>query len=76
MFLMGQETWPPELPDMVQIPAGCFDMGDDEGDSDELPVHRVCISTFEMDVYEVTNAKYAECVAAEACTAPGNARQR
>ena len=73
MFLMGQETWPPELPqDMAQIPDGCFDMGDafSEGDLDELPVHNVCISAFAMDVYEVTNADYAECVADDACTAP------
>lgn len=39
-------------------------MGDalSEGTPDELPVHEVCISAFEMDVYEVTNAEYAECV--------------
>jgi len=58
--------------DMVQIPAGCFNMGDafSEGYSDELPVHNVCISAFEMDVHEVTNAEYAECVAGGGCTAP------
>jgi formylglycine-generating enzyme required for sulfatase activity len=58
--------------DMVQIPAGCFDMGDafTEGGSDELPVHHVCISAFEMDVHEVTNSEYAECVDAGACTPP------
>jgi len=38
--------------------------------SDELPVHDVCISAFEMDVYEVTNAKYAECVDDGPCAAP------
>ncbi|UCD88665.1 MAG: SUMF1/EgtB/PvdO family nonheme iron enzyme, partial [Desulfobacterales bacterium] len=55
-----------------QIPAGCFDMGDafSEGDEDELPVHNVCISAFEMDVHEVTNAEYAECVNDGACTPP------
>ena len=55
-----------------QIPAGCFDMGDafSEGDEDELPVHNVCISAFEMDVREVTNAEYAECVNDGACTPP------
>ena len=57
---------------MAEIPAGCFDMGDHfgEGNSDELPVHNVCISAFEMDVHEVTNAEYAECVAGGGCTAP------
>ena len=73
MFLMGQDTWPPQPPPgMVAIPAGCFDMGDHfaEGYSSELPVHNVCISAFEMDVHEVTNAEYAECVAGAGCTAP------
>jgi formylglycine-generating enzyme required for sulfatase activity len=59
---------------MACIPAGCFDMGDafDEGDPDELPVHNVCIWAFEMDVHEVTNAEYAECVVAGGCSAPTN----
>jgi formylglycine-generating enzyme required for sulfatase activity len=59
--------------DMVLIPAGCFEMGDhfNEGSPDELPVHNVCItSSFYMDVHEVTNAEYAACVSASACTAP------
>jgi formylglycine-generating enzyme required for sulfatase activity len=54
---------------MAEIPAGCFDMGDHfaEGEGDELPVHNVCISVFEMDIHEVTNAEYAACVAANGC---------
>ena len=59
---------------MAQIPGGCFDMGDhfSEGAIDELPAHNVCISAFEMDVHEVTNAEYAECVAGGGCTVPSN----
>ena len=64
----------------VMIPSGCFDMGDhfdegssDEGDSNELPVHEVCItSDFYMDVHEVTNSEYKACVDAGACTVPGS----
>ncbi len=57
---------------LVQIPPGCFDMGDhfNEGDSSELPVHNVCLSTYQIDKYEVTNTEYEECVAAGACTIP------
>ena len=57
---------------MAQIPAGCFDMGDtfNEGYPDELPVHNVCISAFEMDIHEVTNAEYKACVDDGACTPP------
>lgn len=62
----------PHTGPMAEIPAGCFNMGDafGEGDSDELPVHNVCIAAFEMDVHEVTNAEYAECVGAGGCTRP------
>jgi hypothetical protein len=54
------------------IPAGCFEMGDafNEGSAHELPVHNVCISSFYMDVHEVTNAEYAACVSTGGCTAP------
>ncbi|MCE5250652.1 formylglycine-generating enzyme family protein [bacterium] len=45
----------------VSIPSGTFRMGDEDGYlSDECrPVHTVTVSSFEMSVYEVTNAQYA-----------------
>ena len=48
--------------DMVQVPAGTFTMGSDaaEGDPREEPEHTPSISTFYIDTYEVTNARYAE----------------
>jgi formylglycine-generating enzyme required for sulfatase activity len=58
---------------MALISSGCFDMGDNfnEGFSDELPVHNVCItSDYYMEVHEVTNAEYAACVTAGECSAP------
>jgi len=56
------------------VPAGCFEMGDaiDEGNPDELPVHTVCLSRFYMDVHEVTNARYKECVDAGVCPGPSD----
>jgi len=60
---------------MALIPAGCFDMGEafsGDGDNTERPVHNVCISSFYMDVHEVTNAEYAACVSDGGCTAPGS----
>ena len=59
---------------MVQvfIPAGTFQMGSDAGDSDEQPVHTVTLDAFWMDQSEVTNAMYAQCVAARACSPPGS----
>lgn len=46
---------------MALVPVGCFMMGSDNGDSDEKPVHEQCFDEpFWIDVYEVTNAQFAE----------------
>jgi formylglycine-generating enzyme required for sulfatase activity len=58
---------PPPGPRMVRIPAGTFQMGSNDGDEDEKPVHSVTLPSFEMDVTEVTVADYQACVAAKAC---------
>ena len=58
---------------MAAIPAGCFDMGDSNDGCyrfDQCPVHNVCVSAFEMDVHEVTNREYAQCVNAHVCLPP------
>lgn len=48
---------------MAQIPAGCFLMGSSKGgNEDEQPVHKVCLSDFQIGKFEVTNQEYRECV--------------
>ncbi len=44
--------------DMVLIPAGEFLMGDDRGEDDEQPAHTVRVSSFYMDVCEVTQESF------------------
>jgi sulfatase modifying factor 1 len=44
--------------EMVSIPAGCFQMGSERGDPDERPVHKVCISGFQMGKYEVRQKNF------------------
>jgi formylglycine-generating enzyme required for sulfatase activity len=52
---------------MALVPVGCFQMGSEDGGSDESPVHEVCFDEpFWIDVYEVTNEQYGE--AASGCT--------
>lgn len=45
--------------EFVNIPAGSFTMGSEDGDSDEKPVHKVVVSqVFQMGKYEVTQAQW------------------
>lgn len=49
---------------MVRVPEGTFMMGTDSGEPAEAPPHRVTVSAFYLDRYEVTNAEFAAFVAA------------
>jgi sulfatase modifying factor 1 len=44
--------------EMVEIEGGCFLMGNNNGNADELPEHEVCLSSFKMDKYEVTQSAF------------------
>lgn len=69
--LVDETCAAPKLnPAHVKVPAGSFEMGANDGAADEKPVHQVKGAAFEMDRYEVTNARYAACVAAGKCTKP------
>ncbi len=58
--------------EMVYVPAGVFEMGSDDGRSDEKPVRQVYLDEYWIDKYEVSNAQYALCVAAGACFQPSS----
>ena len=56
------------LAGMVEIPAGSFLMGSNDGDADEKPVHRVTLPGFYLDRTEVTMAQYQACVTKGGCS--------
>jgi formylglycine-generating enzyme required for sulfatase activity len=66
--------------DEIYIPAGEFIMGTDDKDAQhtldngvafpEVPAHTVYLDGYWIDKYEVTNARYALCVADGGCTPP------
>jgi formylglycine-generating enzyme required for sulfatase activity len=74
------EPWydPPPVGTMVNVPAGSFWMGCDsnnhgygDGCNDkDQPLHKVWLSAYAIDKYEVTNAEYRACVGAGACDLP------
>ena len=48
------------LAGMVLVEGGSFQMGSNDGETDEKPVHPVFVSSFYIDKYEVTVAQYRE----------------
>ncbi len=61
-------------PAMVVIPAGTFQMGSSDGDSNEKPDHNVNIAkSFAMGKYEVTWNEYQPCIDAGVCSSGGDA---
>ena len=54
------------------VPAGKFNMGNDNGWAGQKPAHEVDLDAFWIDETEVTNRMYALCVQAGACLPPQN----
>jgi formylglycine-generating enzyme required for sulfatase activity len=52
----------------VTIPAGEFQMGSDNGNANEKPVHIVYLDKYQIGKYEITNRQYAQCVKAGTCS--------
>ncbi len=52
---------------MIEVPAGAFIMGSSTGAPDEGPEHRVELSSYWIDKYEVTAAQYQACVDTGTC---------
>ena len=52
----------------IHLPRGTFRMGSGEGDSDEKPVHRVTLDSFELMKTEVTVGMYRACLQSGRCS--------
>ena len=44
--------------EMILLPGGWFIMGDDKGEVDESPAHKIYVAPFYMDKYPVTQEEY------------------
>ncbi|MFN8469120.1 MAG: formylglycine-generating enzyme family protein [Caldilineaceae bacterium] len=68
--------------EMLLVPAGKFPMGCSKTEAfgcdlgDRMPLHTVNLSAYDMDKYEVTNARYKKCVDAGGCTPPQSTGSR
>ena len=59
---------------MVYVPAGEFQMGSEDGEENEKPVHTVYLDAFWIDQTEVTTAMYGKCVDAGVCDLPSSTK--
>ena len=59
----------PELDGMIEVADGPFTMGSIDGLAGEAPPHQIELSTFWIDVFEVTAADYLDCVTSGSCSA-------
>jgi formylglycine-generating enzyme required for sulfatase activity len=57
---------------LYYVPAGEFEMGSENHDEDERPVHTVFLEACWIDQTEVTNVMYAKCVADGECDLPAS----
>src|SRR3954449_7915998 len=57
-------------PGLIRIPVGSFLMGDERGEADERPVHRVTVSAFALGRFPVTNEQYGRFLEATRAPAP------
>ncbi|MBT7191914.1 MAG: SUMF1/EgtB/PvdO family nonheme iron enzyme [Anaerolineae bacterium] len=57
---------------MLYVPAGEFEMGSNDGEKDEKPVHTVFMDTYWIDQTEVTSAMYTKCWQEKVCNIPTN----
>lgn len=58
----------------IKIPGGQFNMGADNKDLDERPVHPVEVPTFYLSKTEITVGQYRECVKAGRCSEPSTGK--
>ncbi len=79
-FSGSNDDWQPFIwefdgVEMALVPPGCFQMGSEDGDGDEQPVHTVCFEEpFWIDRYEVTNAQYGSTGCEDYSSAPEQPR--
>ena len=72
-FLAARTGWPGDFKNDICVPGGPFVMGSDPGEgyaANEQPEHIVNLSPYFIDKYEVTVARYRECVLASGCLVP------
>ena len=60
-----------KLLEWVDVEGGTFQMGSDEGDDDEMPIHTVTLDSYKICKYEVTNSQFSMFLNDISCNSDG-----
>lgn len=74
LLIIGASAAVAHDPSMVEVPAGDFVMGRDDGPLDERPAHRVAVARFMLDRLPVTHADFAAFLEAKGLQAARDGR--
>ena len=66
------KSFTPSLIAWVDVEGGDFQMGSNNGSTDEQPIHLVSLSSFKMSKYEITNEQYCIFLNDIACDGDGS----
>ncbi|MDH3693107.1 MAG: formylglycine-generating enzyme family protein [Gammaproteobacteria bacterium] len=70
-FDAWKEWWRDYDSEMIAIPGGDFNMGSQDGETAERPVHKVSVTGFSIDRFEVTNKEFTYFVDTTSYTTDG-----
>lgn len=74
-IILTKDTEGPTSPhEFITVEGGSFQMGDENGvgQSDELPIHTVTVSSFQISKYEVTQAQFIDFLNDIKCNSDGS----
>ena len=66
------KSFTPSLIEWIMVEGGDFQMGSNNGSTDEQPIHLVSISSFKMSKYEISNAQYCVFLNDISCNSNGS----
>lgn len=66
------KTFVPSLVEFILVEGGTFQMGSNDGSTDEQPIHSVTLNSFKMSRYEITNEEYCTFLNDISCGSDGS----
>ena len=66
------KSFTPTIIEWISVPGGDYQMGSNDGSSDEQPIHKVTLNSFKISKYENTNEQFCQFLNDIQCSANGS----